>query len=128
MIDTVTSAGLAARNAARSTGTAPHSNTTSAPAHSSASTARPSSVVRSATRLRLPRFQPQNVSERSPVDDVAGVRTAPATARAVGRFHEHDVGAEPGEDERGEVATFVGEVDDAIGLEHRCGVPPLAAC
>ena len=51
---------------------------------------------------------------------VAGERTAPATGRTPGRLDEHDVGAEAGEDERGQVAAFIGEIDDAIGLQHSC--------
>ena len=72
VIETVTSAGSAARSAARSMGTAPLSITTSAPAHSRAKPSRPASDSRSSTTLRLPRFQPQNVSERS------GSRPSPA--------------------------------------------------
>src|SRR4051794_6840080 len=63
VIDTVTSAGLAARSTARSTGGGPEAMTTSAPAANRSTAAMPSAVVRSAMTLRLPRFQAQKVKE-----------------------------------------------------------------
>ena len=52
------------------------------------------------------------------VPAVTGERAAPSAARTLRRFDEHDVGAEPGEHERGEVAALVGQVDDPIPLQH----------
>ena len=55
---------------------------------------------------RLPRFQPQNVSDRS-LDRRRHRRMAsacPAPCGAAGRLDEDDVGTEAGEDERGAVA------------------------
>ena len=52
------------------------------------------------------------------VPAVTGERAAPSAARTLRRFDEHDVGAEPGEHERGQVAALVGQVDDPIPLQH----------
>ena len=57
------------------------------------------------------------------IDDVSRVRPAAATRAAARRLDEDDVGPEAGEDVGGQVAPVIGQVDDPVGLEHRC-VPP----
>ena len=97
VIDTVTSAGSAARSAARSTGTAPHSITTSAPAHSRAERGLPGvrcrgrarrcacrgSSPRTSASARGPRPSPANGPRRRPPEPSGGstsMTSAPSPA------------------------------------------------
>ena len=78
---------------------------------------------RSSTTLRLPRFHPQNVSECSPSSTSPANGPRGATGRPFGRLDEDDVGAEAGEDERGQVAALVGQVDDPVRTRASVATP-----
>jgi hypothetical protein len=54
---------------------------------------------------------------------VAGERRTPARRRATGRLDEHDVCAELGQHEPGELAAFVGAVDHAVRRQHPLAFP-----